>query len=166
MVLLAGSGNQGPTKYRSTTQYEQFLKTNRGPARNMSDGDRTGVKRAKLEGKVPRDTMSEGDQSEAELSLLRVVPPCPNTEYEEAKALERVANEEPENIRSYLYERAITLAHNSGCEHGDELETWTHENRERVTTCGRLRAEHVSGVNLEVCERILPFLLRSGTRSP
>jgi len=49
--------------------------------------------------------------------------------------------------------RAITLVQNSGCEHGDELETWTHENRERVTTCGRLQAEHVSGVNLEVCLR-------------
>ena len=107
----------------------------------MSDGDRTGIKRAKLEGKLLRDTNSDGDKSEAELFLLRVVPPCPDTEYEEVKALERVANEDPENIRSYLYERAITLAQNSGCEHGDELETWTHENWERVTTCGRLQAE-------------------------
>ena len=132
----------------------------------MSDGDRKGIKRAKLGGKLPRDTNSEGDKSEAELSLLRVVPPCPDTEYEEAKALERVANEDPENIRSYLYERATTLAQNSGCEHGDELETWTHENRERVTVCGRLQAEHVSGVNLEVCLRLLPVSLRRGTRSP
>ena len=131
MVLLAGSSNQGPTKYRSTTQYEQFLNTNRGPARNMPDGDRTGVKRAKREGKLPRDTMSVVDQSEAELSLLRV----------------------------------ITLAQNSDCEHGEKLETWTHENRERVTTCGRLQAEHVSGVNFEVCQRLLPVLLRRGTRS-
>ena len=97
----------------------------------MSDGYRTGVKRAKLEGKLPRDTMSVVDQSEAELSLLR----------------------------------AITLAQNRGCEHGDELETWTHENWERVTTCGRLQAEHVSGVNFEVCRRLLPVLLRRGTRS-
>ena len=131
----------------------------------MSDGDRTGIKRAKLEGKLPRDTNSEGDKSEAELSLLRVVPPCPDTEYEEVVVLERVAKEDTENIRSYLYERAITLAQKSGCEHGDELEPWTHENRERVTTCGRLQAEHVSEVNLEVCQRLLLVLLR-GTRSP
>jgi len=119
----------------------------------MSDGDRKGIKRAKLEGKLPRDTKSEGEKSEAELSLLRDVPPHPGANYEEVIALERVAKEDPANIRSYLYERAITLAQNSGCEHGDKLETWTHENRERVTTCGRLQAEHVSGVNLEVCLR-------------
>ena len=69
------------------------------------------------------------------------MPPHPGANYEEVIALERVAKEDPANIRSYLYERAITLAHNSGCEHGEKLETWTHENRERVTTCGRLQAE-------------------------
>ena len=92
----------------------------------------------------------------AELSLLRVVPPCPDTEDEEVKALECVANEDPENIRSYLYDRAITLAKNSGCHHGEELVKWAPENREIVTICGRLQAEHVSGVNLEVCQNLLP----------
>lgn len=54
----------------------------------MSDGDRTGIKRAKQEGKLPPNTKYEDDdKSEAELSLLQV------------------AKEDPENIRFYLHGR-------------------------------------------------------------
>lgn len=96
------------------------------------------------------DADIDRNTSKVELSLLRDVLPYPCTDHDKVMSLERVARQEPSSIRSYIHGHAIILARNSDCEHVDELATWTYENRERVTTSRKLRAERISGVNMRV----------------
>lgn len=82
--------------------------------------------------------MGEDDEhnvSEVELVLFQVVLLHPGVDYKEVVSLELVAKNEPKSTRSYVHERAVSLAQNSGCEHGDEPHMWNYDKRARVTTC-------------------------------
>ena len=86
-------------------------------------------------------------------SLLGEPHDCIDTQTDASVALLEQAESDPENIRAKLLELAVQLA--GECHHSAPLKRWDPKDPKANTTCGKLQAQVVVDVDIEVRRVVL-----------